>query len=247
MACLADLCDKFSVTNFLAKHPAATICGAVSQPKRNPTKMSDCSSSRCDCNLGYDRRDFLQMAALLAAGAVLPGRAAVAGPFTKEDFEKLVPVDKKLARGWVESLTARGAPTIYRNPELDYIGMPVGGFCTGQLYLGGDGRLLHWDIFNAPNPSDFNLYRGPHYAVPIKPTAPLEQGFAVKVTRGGKSEVHRLDKIGFPGVTFCGQYPIGTVTYHDPACPVNVKLEACLLYTSPSPRDGLLSRMPSSA
>ena len=25
------------------------------------------------------------------------------------------------------------------------------------------------------------------------------------------------------------------------------KLEACLLYTSPSPRDGLLSRMPSSA
>ena len=26
-----------------------------------------------------------------------------------------------------------------------------------------------------------------------------------------------------------------------------VKAEACLLYTSPSPRDGLLSRMPSSA
>ena len=25
------------------------------------------------------------------------------------------------------------------------------------------------------------------------------------------------------------------------------KIEACLLYTSPSPRDGLLSRMPSSA
>ena len=188
--------------------------------------MSDCSLSRCDCNLGYDRRDFLQMAALLAAGAILPGRAAVAGPFTKEDFEKLVPVDKKLARGWVESLTARGEPTIYRNPELDYIGMPVGGFCTGQLYLGGDGRLLHWDIFNAPSPNDFNLYRGPHYAVPIKPTAPLEQGFAVKVTRGGKSEFRRLDKTGFPGVTFCGQYPIGTVTYHDPACPVNVKLEA---------------------
>ena len=28
---------------------------------------------------------------------------------------------------------------------------------------------------------------------------------------------------------------------------VNVELETCLLYTSPSPRDGLLSRMPSSA
>ena len=29
--------------------------------------------------------------------------------------------------------------------------------------------------------------------------------------------------------------------------PVNVKATRCLLYTSPSPRDGLLSRMPSSA
>ena len=28
---------------------------------------------------------------------------------------------------------------------------------------------------------------------------------------------------------------------------IKAKLEACLLYTSPSPRDGLLSRMPSSA
>ena len=31
------------------------------------------------------------------------------------------------------------------------------------------------------------------------------------------------------------------------AAPSAVKAEACLLYTSPSPRDGLLSRMPSSA
>ena len=29
--------------------------------------------------------------------------------------------------------------------------------------------------------------------------------------------------------------------------PINVKPKTCLLYTSPSPRDGLLSRMPSSA
>ena len=30
-------------------------------------------------------------------------------------------------------------------------------------------------------------------------------------------------------------------------CPVGAISEGCLLYTSPSPRDGLLSRMPSSA
>ena len=29
--------------------------------------------------------------------------------------------------------------------------------------------------------------------------------------------------------------------------PINVQLEICLLYTSPSPRDATLSRMPSSA
>ena len=29
--------------------------------------------------------------------------------------------------------------------------------------------------------------------------------------------------------------------------PDMIEMEACLLYTSPSPRDGLLSRMPSSA
>src|SRR5664279_5811409 len=34
------------------------------------------------------------------------------------------------------------------------------------------------------------------------------------------------------------------VSYHEPPC---LSVYVCLLYTSPSPRDGLLSRMPSSA
>ena len=37
-------------------------------------------------------------------------------------------------------------------------------------------------------------------------------------------------------------YPEATYEYHE-----GRKFDDCLLYTSPSPRDGLLSRMPSSA
>ena len=35
-----------------------------------------------------------------------------------------------------------------------------------------------------------------------------------------------LDINGFPGVTFRGEYPIGTVEYRDDACPIAVTLEA---------------------
>ena len=72
----------------------------------------------------------------------------MAGPFTRADFDQLVPAHKKLSPEWVASLTARGQRTTYRGTELEKIGMPVGGLCAGQLYLGGDGRLWHWDLFN---------------------------------------------------------------------------------------------------
>ena len=191
---------------------------------------SKCNSTGCDCHTAggdLDRRDFLKLAGVFAAGAALSQMPAIAGPFTASDFNyTLIPVDKKLSAAWLRSLVERGAPTVYRGAELDKIGMPVGGICTGQLYLGGDGRLWHWDIFNAPESSLFQLSSGPHYADPMKPAAPLEQGFALKVTGAQGEQVRRLDKTGFPGVTFLGQYPIGTVTYRDAACPGEVELEA---------------------
>lgn len=192
-----------------------------------PNASDTCPTGACGCNPGLARRDFLRLAGIAAAGASLPNLSAIAGPFDAPDFAySLIPADKKLSAAWLRSLTDRGVPTVYRGAELDTIGMPVGGICTGQLYLGGDGRLWLWDIFNAPDLGPAGVSGGDHYAKPLKPKFPVEQGFALKVGAAGGTQVRRLDQTGFPDVNFCGQYPIGTVNYSDAACPVAVKLEA---------------------
>jgi uncharacterized protein (DUF608 family) len=176
-----------------------------------------CTNPGC---CGGSRREFLQVVGLGAA-ALAAGLPATAGPFRPEDFERLIPADKKLDPAWVRSLFERGTATVYRGKELDTIGMPIGGIGAGQLYLGGDGRLWHWDVFNH--------YQGTgdaHYAQPPKPASPLSQGFALHVRVGGKSAVRPLDRTGFADVRFRGQYPIAFVDYRDDACPVRVALEA---------------------
>ncbi len=170
---------------------------------------------------GVNRREFLRRSAAAAAALGLAHWPAMAGPFTRADFDKLVPADKKLSPDWVKSLTARGQRTTYRAPELEKIGMPIGGLCAGQLYLGGDGRLWHWDIFNQ------HIGTGAeHYAKPLSPSSPLDQGFALRVVTGGQTFARALDRTGWQDISFTGEYPIGFVEYADPAVPVRVSLEA---------------------
>jgi uncharacterized protein (DUF608 family) len=145
----------------------------------------------------------------------------MAGPFTRADFDKLVPADKKLSREWIESLYARGSRTVYRGGELKYIGMPVGGICAGQVYLGGDGGLWHWDIFNIPMRTGAQ-----NYARPLEQESPVSQGFAVRIKSDAGDTIHTLDRAGFSDVSFCGEYPIGTVEYRDGNLPLAVSLEA---------------------
>jgi len=184
--------------------------------------MKPKAKTRIEWAAGYfARRDFLKLTSAAAAGFVLSRMPIAAGPFTREDFDKLVPADKKLNPAWVKSLFARGEPTVYRGAELEKIGMPVGGICAGHLYLGGDGRLWHWDIFNQHVSTGAD-----HYANPLTPSSPLEQGFAVRVNAGGKSQVRKLDRASWRDVTFNGGYPIGHVEYRDPDSPVAVSLEA---------------------
>lgn len=205
-------------------------------------KLPLACSSDCGCNSpALDRREFLRSVGatslLLAGGpALLTGRALarVAGPFDDTDFETLVPSDKQLAPEWVRSLFERGRPTTYRTDELKYIGMPIGGVGCGQLYLGGDGKLWHWDILNLPPTREWHDTNGPLYAKPAPQKSPFEQGFALRIeaaeNRAASSNVgaavRPLDARGFRDITFRGQYPIGNVEFADADCPVRVALEA---------------------
>lgn len=180
-----------------------------------------CSDGNCQSAL--PRREFLGAIGLAAVASLVDSRSAVAGPFEAADFPTLVPRDKKLRPEWIHSLFERGTPEVYRGEELQWIGMPIGGICAGQLYLGGDGSLWHWDIFNQHIPTG-----AAHYASPPAPASPLEQGFAMRLSRRGESEpqTRTLDRRGFRDIAFRGEYPIAQVDYGDPDCPVTVRLVA---------------------
>ena len=136
-------------------------------------------------------------------------------------LEKLVPPEKNFPPDWLADLTRRGSPQWYEGEELRWIGLPVGGICAGQVYLGGDGRLWHWDIFNLPVHTGHQLY-----AKPPEPSSPIEQGFALAVEGPEGLQIRPLDRRGFRHIRFRGEYPIGIVEYRDPDCPVAVRLEA---------------------
>jgi non-lysosomal glucosylceramidase len=162
----------------------------------------------------------------LSAGVVLLPGMLMAGSFEPGDFQKLVPAEKNLSEAWIKSLTARGEPTVYRGPELKYIGMPIGGICAGQLYLGGDGNFWLWDIFN-----ELRATGDVEYKTPMVPTQVVDQGFAVRIVSGAKPEIRPLNAKGFPEVSFRGEYPIGTVAYAAQEFPLEVTMEAFSPFT----------------
>lgn len=185
----------------------------------NHFNSQNTNSPRPPANNGaaFTRRDFLRTASASSLALMASRLSVMAGPFEAADFEKLIPADKKLSQSWIKSLFERGVPTVYRGADLKTIGMPVGGICTGQLYLGGDGKLWHWDIFNENQRTGDGNYRKP-----VQPSSPIEQGFSVQVG----DRVLPLDSTGFNDIAFRGEYPIGTVQYRQPGLPLEITLEA---------------------
>jgi non-lysosomal glucosylceramidase len=100
-------------------------------------------------NNNFSRRNFIKQTSLASVGLsalnAVPSWASeiLAAP-------KSVTTNKGFNANWIKSLYERGTVTTYLKSknELKYIGMPVGGINAGGLYIGGDGRLWLWDIFN---------------------------------------------------------------------------------------------------
>ena len=199
---------------------------------------SSCGGGDC-CSDKVDRRQFIKLAgigtAALASGGPLTSGGAAFGAV--DDIDHFVPADKQLNDDWVASLFARGQRSWHTGDELKTIAMPIGGICTGQVYLTGQGRLLFWDVLNkhwSTLDGRANYIRdrlpgttvkdGTEFremtAMPI-----VDQGFALRIGRGSGAVVRTLDGTGFSDVRFCGEYPIGLVEYVDQNLPVKVSLE----------------------
>ena len=132
------------------------------------------------------------------------------------------------------SLTSRGKPSSWTDwAALEHIGMPVAGIGTGTVYLGGDGRLWGWDIFNAPHEgcipnsgtkeAQMRERDGANYINPSKMESPWNISHGLILHVNGQEK--RLDHSGFPQVEFTGQYPIGTIKLNDPASPISAVVE----------------------
>ncbi len=200
-----------------------TSCGP-----RASTNAAPSAASPLGANGALDRREFLAFAGLSSAALAARSTfvAPFAGPFAREEFP--IPRDKKLDPAWVASLTARGEPTVYTSEknELDWIGMPIGGIGCGQVYLGGDGKLWLWDVFNAPVEEEFRSAQGPHYKTPLARRSIFEQGFHLFARAGTRTWSRSIDRDGFRSIRFRGEYPAAFVEYSDADAPFRVTLEA---------------------
>ena len=204
--------------------------------------MKRANESNCcggsSCGDAMNRRDFVRLSASgVSALAATHPWTAIAGPFdAKDTIQHFVPLNKKLKPDWVQKLFAKGEPTWYEGDDLNTIGMPVGGVAAGQVYLGGDGRLLYWGIFNQYTDSGYGAVNYKAGARPqprwwsiaaiSRPAPEIDQGAALHVRDGERSLVRSLDRKGFPRVRFCGEYPLGYVEYRADDFPVEVQLEA---------------------
>lgn len=140
---------------------------------------------------------------------------------------------------------------IYEKEYTKEISFPLGGIGTGSIGLGGDGRLIDWEIFNHPGKGLRNGYS--HIAV----RAEYDGKVITKVLNGDLCKDYSgqynggfghgacIDSLaGFPHfseVTFEGRFPIAKVYFRDEKFPGMVILKA---YNPMIPNDSKNSSIP---
>ena len=193
------------------------------------------------------RRNFIRQATLTTAGLFvlqLPGWAKPPAGLKAFPLHN-IPAEKNLNPAWVKSLYERGVATTYLKSknELRYIGMPAGGLHTGTVYVGGDGRLWLWSIYNDDREgvdpktviwNDGTTERkiisrdGANYVEPsiAANKRVLEQGFAVKFAHNNKTITKELREEDWDEVSFEATYPLAKITFTCKDVPVKVVMYA---------------------
>jgi uncharacterized protein (DUF608 family) len=138
--------------------------------------------------------------------------------------------------GWkrlpLRKLIRRAEAEVFRGEELRYIGMPIGGFFAGTVYLGGDGQLWNWDIFNQVRlgcvdrsttqfmGDTLTAMGGSNYVDPVRQQSPIEQKWQVAVG----SEKPR--PVRFGSIAFRGEYPVGRISLSQADADIELSVEA---------------------
>ncbi|MBQ7794704.1 MAG: hypothetical protein IJ366_09350, partial [Clostridia bacterium] len=143
----------------------------------------------------------------------------------------------------------------YSGEFLNEISFPLGGIGTGSIGLGGDGRLIDWEIFNRPSKGSINGYS--HFAIRAlqgeKITAAVLNGDITKEYMGqfkqrkftgygfGPSGQKMCGFPHFKDVEFDGEFPIASVNFKDEKFPADIKMTA---FNPFIPRDAKNSSIP---
>ncbi len=122
------------------------------------------------------------------------------------------------------------------------ISFPLGGIGTGSIGIGGDGRLIDWEIFNKPSKGSVNGHS--HFAIRAiqddKITAAVLNGDMQKELIGQYNKhkwswnsfgsgANQEKMCGFPhfeNVEFNGEFPMATLNFKDEKFPANVSMTA---------------------
>ena len=131
---------------------------------------------------------------------------------------------------------------VYEGEYRNEISFPLGGIGSGSVGLGGDGRLIDWEIFNRP--AKGSITGASHIAVKAKTrngvitkilNADMNKEFMGKYR--GKEAMYSgygygpdsASMCGFPhfkNVSFKGEFPFAEITFCDDNFPAQIKLRA---------------------